>query len=389
MLTIIYTISSLQPKAGGPVRFVTDLCKAVTELGHNAELVSIDHGIASEPPLLPLGDSVSTRLVQARILPGIRYPFAPGFRELLKNVLDNAAHAVVHDNGIWEPFNQTVAKVTRRKQTPLVISLHGTLKPWALQHRAWKKRLAWALYQEEILNSAAVLHVTSETEGEHLRNMGLTTPIAIVANGIVLPTQQIAESRLHFTSKRTMLFLSRIHPVKGLLNLVEALSILRPNAWEVVVAGPSEMNHEREVQEAVSTSGLSHMFRFVGSIADEDKWGWFRMADLFVLPTYSENFGIVVAEALASGVPVITTKGAPWQDLVSHECGWWVDVGVEPLVEALREAMATPRERLRVMGENGRRLVEEKYSWEHVGAQMATVYSWLVEGAPQPDWVYS
>ena len=110
----------------------------------------------------------------------------------------------------------------------------------------------------------------------------------------------------------------------------------------------------------------------VGS--DPQKVAAYRHADLFVLPTFSENFGVVVAEALSHGLPVITTRGAPWADLETHGCGWWVDIGVEPLAEALREAMSLTDEERRAMGENGRRMVEAKYRWESVAQEMEKVY---------------
>jgi glycosyltransferase involved in cell wall biosynthesis len=114
-----------------------------------------------------------------------------------------------------------------------------------------------------------------------------------------------------------------------------------------------------------------------------------QSASLFVLPTFSENFGIAVAEALAAGVPVITTKGAPWKELETHRCGWWVDVGAEPLATAMREAIALSDEQRRAMGKRGRRLVEERYSWPKIAADMKSVYEWVLGSGPKPECVQS
>jgi glycosyltransferase involved in cell wall biosynthesis len=111
----------------------------------------------------------------------------------------------------------------------------------------------------------------------------------------------------------------------------------------------------------------------------------YRSADLFVLPSHSENFGLVVAEALASGVPVITTRGTPWEELVAHRCGWWVEKTTDSLAEALRDAMSRTDEERREMGERGRQLIEQKYTWSSVAAQMKSVYEWVLGKAPKPE----
>ena len=153
----------------------------------------------------------------------------------------------------------------------------------------------------------------------------------------------------------------------------------RTNELLLVIAVPDEQGTLKALKEQVVRLGLEASVKFVGSVYGEEKWRMLRSADVFVLPSRSENFGIVVAEALACGMPVICTKGAPWQELEGR-AGWWVDVGVEPLAEALREALSLTDEERRIMGENGRRLVELKYRWESVAERMAAVYSGCLRG---------
>jgi len=183
----------------------------------------------------------------------------------------------------------------------------------------------------------------------------------------------------------TALFLSRIHPVKGLLNLVAAWDRLRPAGWRMVICGPDEGGHLEQVKRTVAKVGLSSAFEFKPAVYGLEKNALCASADLFVLPSFSENFGLVIAEALACGVPVITTKGTPWEELHTRQCGWWIDIGVEPLVAALREAMALSDEQRKVMGQRGRRLVEENYSWPKIGADMKAVYEWVLRSGPRPD----
>jgi glycosyltransferase involved in cell wall biosynthesis len=301
---------------------------------------------------------------------------------------------VLHDNGIWMPGNHTAAAVARKTGVPLIISPRGMLEPWALSHRAWKKRLAWLLYQRRDLLTASVLHATAEQEVASLRRLGLRQPIAMIPNGVEFPAPadvaSAMASRLRPAAapqrERTALFLSRIHPKKGLINLIDAWACVRPEGWRLVIAGPDEGGHQAEVAERIRTSGVGEQVSLAGAVEGEAKAALFRNADLFVLPTFSENFGVVVAEALAYGLPVITTRGAPWADLETHNCGWWIDTGVEPLAQALRGAMALSDEQRHAMGVRGRGYVR-RYDWGGIAAQTSAVYRWVLGQGDKPDCV--
>jgi len=258
------------------------------------------------------------------------------------------------------------------------------LEPWAFGYRRWKKLPVWLLWEKRGLESS-VLHVTSEQEAINIRALGLRAPIAVIPIGIDLP--ELPLSRGAVTAERRALFLSRIHPIKGLLNLVEAWRRVRPRGWRLCIAGPDECGHLNVVQRAVREAGLAGVVDFVGPVYGKEKQELLNSADLFILPTFSENFGVVVGEALASGVPVITTKGAPWSWLLSHRCGWWVDIGVEPLAAAISEATQCTTSELHAMGERGRRLVEERFSWPKIAQQMKAVHEWVLGGGPRPEWV--
>jgi len=159
------------------------------------------------------------------------------------------------------------------------------------------------------------------------------------------------------------------------------------SGWRLVIVGPDEDGHLAEVRRAVREAGLDGQIEFPGEAWGDARWQFYRDADLFVLPTFSENFGLTIAEALACGVPVITTRGTPWQELETRQCGWWIETGVEPLVAALKQAMSQPSSELHAMGERGRTLVTERYSWEPIGRQMVEVYRWLLGSGQKPECV--
>ena len=180
--------------------------------------------------------------------------------------------------------------------------------------------------------------------------------------------------RLHEDGFRRVLFMSRFHYKKGLLNLVDAWAMLRPKGWKVELVGTDSAGYLEVVKKRIYELGLQSDFIITGALMDEEKWAAYRRADLFVLPSHSENFGIVVAEALYAGVPVITTKGTPWEELTAHGCGWWIDIGVKPLFAALKDAMSLDDAHRHEMGVRGCALVEEKYTWNAVVKAMINGY---------------
>jgi glycosyltransferase involved in cell wall biosynthesis len=267
------------------------------------------------------------------------------------------------------------------------------LDRWALDYHGWKKRVAWWVYQRRDLATARVLHATADSEADGFRSLGWRQPIAVIPNGLDLP--EACRSRDEIGSHvsrggagdRTVLFLSRLNPKKGLLTLVQAWCALRPEGWRVVVAGGDEAGELARAEAWLLSHGLRERFEFLGEVPDREKWDLYRHADLFVLPSASENFGLVIAEALGCGVPVITTRATPWRELVSHECGWWIEPGVESLVGALRRAVALKDAERYAMGERGRRLVKSRYTWTQAAEQMRTVYEWVAGFGERPSCV--
>jgi glycosyltransferase involved in cell wall biosynthesis len=313
-------------------------------------------------------------------LPLVNIRFAPYFFSDIKKIDHSSKVNLIHDHGLWLQSNYASNIAAKSLNIPFVVSTRGMLEPWAIKYHRWRKDVVWFCWQKKALERASLLHATSCQEFFNLRNLGLKNPIAIIPNGVDLPMRFCEVS----CGVKTALFLSRVHPKKGLKNLIDAWAIAKPDGWRMIVVGPSDDNYLSELQCDVKNAGLSDVFQFVGSVSDVDKWKYYQDADLFILPTYSENFGIVVAEALSAGVPVITTKGTPWSELIEQECGWWVEIGVEPLVLALKEATSLSDAQRLDMGRRGRQLVKNNYSWVKIAEDMSMAYQWILNGGTPP-----
>lgn len=350
-MRVLHTIDSLDSRTGGPARTVPALASALADKGLKVHLWTRE---LPESFTMPAKVEVHTGPLEALLPPSTQR-------------ID-----IWHDHGIWLRSNRKACQFAHLLAIPRVVSPRGMLEPWALAHRRWKKKLAWFLYQRADLRRASALHATAEAEAVQFRRLGLRNPITIIPNGIDTPSGECtAGSR---ECGRTALFLSRVHAKKGLPLLVEAWAKVRPAGWRMRVVGPDEDGHVTEVKSLVRRAGIAESWEFSGEVDDREKWEIYRRADLFILPTHSENFGMVVAEALASGVPVITTTGCPWEGLPAHGCGWWVEPTVGCLAAALEEACSQPAEALRSMGQRGRQWMESEFGWKMIAQRMVALY---------------
>ncbi|WP_291745689.1 glycosyltransferase [Limnobacter sp. UBA3528] len=307
--------------------------------------------------------------------------YAPG----LKKAIAELNPDLVDVQGLWTYPSLASLQYARLTGKPYMVTPRGMLDPWARQNSALKKKLAAWAFQSAHLRGAVCLRATAEMEALHFRTAGLKNPIAIVPNGIELPELLV---RKHHDLK-SILFLSRIHPKKGveyLLNAWSALNNTFPD-WEVIIAGIDENGHENQLKRMVADQRLPRV-RFVGPVHGQAKQQLYRDASLFVLPTHAENFGLVVAEALAQEVPVITTKNAPWQGLHKHDCGWWVDLNQQSLNDTLRNAMLLPGEARVQMGQRGRKWVNADFGVQQVADRMRSVYWWAAGFGARPDCIF-
>ena len=373
----------LDPVNGGLFYSVPRLCEALAAVGTEMTLLSVAEKQSDQRAFYHKGYHdcrFAWDYARIPILRRLRIS-----RALSSALLDAALTAdVIHSHGLWLMPNISAGRAAAGGPTPLVVSPRGMLAPAALGFSAWRKRAFWALLQGPAVRGAACIHVTSEQEYQEIRGFGLANPVAIIPNGIDLPELAWSESAAP-AIERIVLSLGRIHPKKGLARLVRAWSKVeaRYPAWRLRIAGPPERGHDNELRALAVSLGLTRI-SVEGPIYGEAKTSAYRCADVFVLPTLNENFGLTVAEALAAGTPVISTKGAPWSGLEREGCGWWIEQGIDPLAAALARVMALPREPLKTMGDKGRKWMARDFSWDCVGRSMLDLYLWLARHAEPP-----
>lgn len=381
---IVQTIAGVQSSHGGTSRSVPALCESLSRAGLDVHLVTgrpANRSIESNQPAEP----VRTHWIEESAWTG-RYLTGHLFRNRLRQVIANrTADVILHDHGLWLPSNHAVARFASSARLQRVVSPRGMLSDWAMRRGRLKKSVAWRTWQRADLTEAIAFHATSQGEAADIRSAGLDQPIAILPNGITLPSRM--SDRIQ-SERRRMLFLSRIHPKKGLENLVRAFArVCLDTDWELVVAGPGDENYRMEVQRLVDQLGLTNRVSIRDAIADHAKWDLYASSELFVLPSYSENFGIAVAEALAAGVPVITTTATPWSGLKERRVGWWVEPTLDGIEEAMSQAIRATTMELAEMGARASTWVRSEFQWDSIGVQFSEFYQWLLTGGSKPRFV--
>lgn len=373
---IIHIVPAIAEEASGPSYVVVRLCESLLAGGEAVTLGVLDWAAMAAPPAFlrrfPLGWGPR------------RLGRSPAMSRWLAGEAACGEVKLIHNHSLWMMPNVYAGKVAKDFSVPLVVSPHGTMSRWAMASGSPVKRLFWPLAQAPALAATRCFHATAEAEYADIRRMGFTQPVAVIPSGIDIPVLGPKPSG----PERTLLFLGRIHPVKGLDWLLPAWAAVQDRFpdWRLQVAGPDNGGYLRQMQALAARLKLRRV-AFTGPVYGAAKWLVYRDADLFVLPTHSENFGIAVAEALACGTPALVTQGAPWQGLKAHGAGWWVGLGVDALVAGLESALALSPKELESMGQAGRRWMQAEYAWPQIGRQMAKTYRWLLEGGQPPAWL--
>ncbi|HVU23840.1 MAG TPA: glycosyltransferase [Opitutus sp.] len=368
-------IPSLEQRYGGPSRSVYDLSRALAALGHEVALFATD-------PAQP--SSHDDRGLHVRIVrrgwPGALCPSGA-----LRTELRAAACDVVHHHSLWLRTLHYAHRRAAAARVPLVISPRGMFARWALRYHPWRKRFARAVVHPGAFRAAAGWHATSDQELEEIRALGFDQPACIAPNAVAIPTLDEIATATNFwrricpesAQRPTALFYGRFHCKKRVLELIDLWLAHAPADWLLLVVGlPDEYSVDQIDSYVLRNSGTGRVSVFDGTNRPPP----YSAASLLLLPSHNENFGLVIAEAMAHGLPVVVTDTTPWSGANPRGAGWCVPW--EDYPEALRTALAEGPAALAARGARAREWVIDDFSWEKTARVLSGFYDRLRAGTP-------
>jgi glycosyltransferase involved in cell wall biosynthesis len=386
-MRVLQVGESLAVAYGGTAAACAGLTNQLAHCGVTVSLITLG-GSNGSGPTWPLDPAVAATMCTPTA--PRRLGYCRGMLEILESL---APQNLVHVHGLWRLHYLQSARFARARSIPLIVSVHGMLLGGALRQRAALKRIGRWLFQDAVLRRAHCLHATSPAEAAAIRGLGFRGPIAVVPWGVHPPAGSPSPSQSLVASdtgpRRMVLYLGRLHPTKGLEPLLRAWAQVRERFadWHLVVAGYDEGSYRSTLMALATDLGIAEAVTFASPVQGSAREQLFADASLVVVPSPAENFGFVVPEALVRGVPVIATQGSPWSSLAAEACGWWVPPGAASLAAALVEALSQSPQSLREMGEHGRRLARDRYTWDRVANSMVQLYEWTLRRRDEPAFV--
>ena len=376
-MRILQTISGFGAHSGGTSTCTYDLLTAMHRMGCQVDLMTI-----KADDLMGHGEAWIKALDNDCISPY-------GYSRNMNRYLRQTDYDLYHTNGMWMHCNHETCVTARRKGKPYIITPHGMLYPQALARSAWKKKLllTWGGVDKD-LKEAACIHCTCREEMMHYRALGYRNVVAVIPNPVPIP--DFVNGLENERSIKRIGFLGRLHPRKNVEALIKAWKVLNTKTQDaqLVIMGKGDEEYETMLKTYVKQQNLQNV-EFIGFVSGRDKFQQLASLTALCVPSDFENFGMIVTEALSVGTPVIASLGTPWEELNTRHCGYWVNNDVQTLAGAIEKVLALPAEEITAMGENGKRLVKEKYQDTQVAGMMAQLYAWIISGGAKPTFVYT
>jgi len=370
-MKILHVSPSFYPTRayGGTIRSGYGLCRGLAGLGCSVRVLTTDTDGLGRTLDVPNDHDVQLEGMRIRYCHKLlRHSVSLDLLHVLGEYVRWAD--VVHLTAVYSFPTFPTLSCCRFFRKPLVWSPRGSLQRWDNSTRLAAKYLWERACHDLALKEKLILHTTSEDEALQSRQRFPDVRTVVVPNGVELPGE------IRKTDPGGILritYLGRLHPIKGIERLLEACKLLDPSSepWRLKIAGSGESGYANSLQLKVAQLDLGTDVEFLGEVSGDVKENLFADSDVVVAPSYVENFGMVIAEALAHEVPVIAGKGAPWEGLQTNACGLWVDNDPQSLATAIRQIRTMPR---REMGRRGRCWMEKEFSWRSVSSQMLAVF---------------
>ncbi len=357
-------------------------CDAVTQTGRfTSHLAAFCEPGELTPASLP--DGIAHRFPTGHL----RWAIDPTLRKRLRRLIQDAE--IVHIHGLWREYSAVASGLCRAARKPYIVSAHGMLEPWALKNGRWKKRAYLAAIERPVLKGAAGLRALTSDEIQDYRSVGLQDRVDVIPNGIDPPLAVspavFLDAFPQLAGQRIVLFLGRIHPKKGIDLLCRAWARIGQNCPDahLVIAGPDEDNTLEGLVSLVRDLDLTRRVTFTGMLRGHLKWSALAASSLFVLPSHSEGFSVAILEALGSGVPALISHGCHFPEVSAAGAGWAIGAVEAEIVASLQQALSMPVEELREMGERGKQLVADRYTWEAVGKAMTDSMEQRIASCPR------
>jgi glycosyltransferase involved in cell wall biosynthesis len=392
-LRILHVIPSLAARDGGPAKAAVEMCRELLRHGEDVELYTTNvdgNGYLD----VPLARPVAVRGVPVTYFPVLAnnyFKISPQIALALKAAVRR--FDVVHINSLYQFPSTVAAYYCCRYGVPYIIRPHGTLDPFLFGRHRPRKWLYEVLVERRNLRGAAAVHFTTAEELELASSLGLYFRGIVAPLGVDFEAAPDDWERLVNTTwpelagKEVVLFLSRINFKKGLDVLAQAFGRIRRERKDVqlVIAGPDNEGYAAKVREWLKAEGCLSSVTFTGMVQGSLKAALLKQAQLFVLPSYTENFGIVVVEAMGAGLPVvISNKVNIWREVNDAGAGVVVNTDPAQVAEVILKLLADPTHG-RELGERGYRLAHEHFSWESAGRQLMELYQQVVHPRPGPS----
>ncbi len=374
-----------EKKGGGVHEVVSNLYKYQKLLQHEPHIWY--PGLQKDSDSIALDDNIKA----LKTFGNNKYKIIQDIFTSLPNEVQN--YDIIHQHGIWTSISLYSQKIRRQLNIKSVIQPHGYLDPYRMEISKYKKKLMYLFFEKNNIIHSDVIIACSEPEALYFKKIFYNKDVAIIPNGIPLDFVNSLNTdtlNLRLKTKHRLLFISQIIPLKGLDRLFKVIAnigIDKFSNYEFIISGYGDNRYIISLIHLVNNLKINNLVSFIDPQYAKNKIDLFDSADFFIFPSYNENYGIVVAEALARKIPVLATKGTPWEELNTHNCGFWVDNNNEGIKSGLLKILHTSEQDRIIMGERGKELIKTKYLWDYSAKKTIELYLWILNKGTKPSFV--